>query len=243
MSEDSNDEPSTSSLLTNIPELLNLASLKTSDEVRQMRKRSLHDASEYLELFDERTSEEWPTQTKEMCRWCMHKFSWFPVGIPMRFDELRSRMVMKGYFCSFACAMSFAQDKLSSGVEKPHVAWLSTLAKRCFGLEHLRPAPPRELLNSVSIDEFRSLSAEAEYSSVYNAHFFVREPEFYEKKTDNVPVDADELNATKRAKATSGGVSTYKPLPKGLKPPPSLSDLETRQKSKGILSMLGAKAK
>jgi len=76
-----------------------------------------------VQLFDVR-EQAWPTCTDEMCRWCMHRFSWFPVGVPVRFDELRHKMVLTGFFCSFACALAFTK-------ERPHThytdstAWLS----------------------------------------------------------------------------------------------------------------------
>jgi hypothetical protein len=116
-------------------------------------------------------------------------------------------------------------------------SWLFILAKRCFGLEKIRAAGPRELLSKMSIDEFRALSAETHHSTVYNAAFFVRQPEFYERFTDTIAVDAEE----RRQRETALSKAPYQPVPKGLKPPPSLAAANASARKNGVLSMLGMK--
>lgn len=84
-----------------VPEAVRLSVL-SEDE----RKRRLSSHCSYYQLFDaEQNNGEWPLRTKERCRWCMHTFDSFPLGIPLPrcYDERLSKLVLSGYHCSFAC--------------------------------------------------------------------------------------------------------------------------------------------
>jgi hypothetical protein len=149
-----------------MPELARLAQM-THEEQQRFLTDVVSRFQTVVQLFDN-FEHEWPTQTDEMCRWCMHKFTWFPVGIPVRFDEVRHKMVLTGFFCSFACALAFKQDNHTSHYRES-CQWLAWLARRAFGIDRIRRAPPRELLNKMTIDAFRAASGEMSYDSTIPA--------------------------------------------------------------------------
>ena len=223
----------------------------------------------YVQLFD-KFDRVWPTCTDEMCRWCMHRFTWFPIGIPVRFDERRHKMVLSGYFCSFACACAFVKDHPTNSIYTHHSSWLLWLAQRAFGLPRILRAPPRELLNRYTIEQFRSLSGEVAYDDTSMRGHYERENEII---TTRRLVDANVESESVRAKEIAdhaqtvahGGGKRRKQLPPALNesqsqssnyqlpqtqsmlPPQSVrlvmtNHAEKREKT-GILSMLGATRK
>lgn len=216
-----------------IPEVVHLADprLLCDDELRATRRRHTRDVGAFIELFDQATSREWPLCTDEMCRWCMHTFAWFPIGLPVRYDEARCRMVMKGYFCSFACTMAYALAQ----VPDARLDWLAVLALRLFGIARIRTAPPREFLNKMPIEEFRAASKEVEYAPVYNAAFFQREAEYVEARPDRVVVCATTTNTSGASVSATTTTTTT-----GLRPPPSVDEAQSRAQTTGVMSMLRA---
>lgn len=121
-----------------------------NDERYAYLQRVTSKRTDYMMLFDHNGGKEWPTQCDELCRWCMHKFDTFPIGIPIRcvfvadllllrnhrFDEARHKMILRGYFCSFACADAYAYDASINSTTLGRY-WLGILAQRAFGLRRI----------------------------------------------------------------------------------------------------------
>ena len=203
----------------------------------QAAAQTLESQQSFIELFDDGGTSAWPQHTDEMCRWCMHKFAWFPVGLPVRYDKQRCRMVLKGHFCSFACAAAYASDR---HIVSDSLSWLRVLARRCFGVEHIVPAPPREWLNRCTIDEFRAVSAEKQYTQVHNAHLYVREKEYMSITPATTIASAPTTTSSTATDATTVAKTIYSSIPDGLRPPPCMQTVENASRRAGVLSMLGA---
>jgi hypothetical protein len=85
------DDDETSPSLIPMPELARLAAM-TAEQLAAHKSAVASRFQTVVQLFDSQETA-WPTKTDEMCRWCMHRFDWFPLGIPVRFDEQRHKMV------------------------------------------------------------------------------------------------------------------------------------------------------
>lgn len=220
--------------LAALPELLHLR--RYADATAHLRRRSilekLREAPDesLVELFDENKLGEWPTQCTELCRWDLHHFDSFPIGIPVRFDEMRYRMVMRGYFCSFACASAYCREN-QHVLPSTSQEWLHRLAVRAFGLtaDHIVCAPPREFLNDHNIEEFRALSAVVEYAPLASSRFYEREREYVQEMLVYSEGEGEEEEAVPQQ---SVEVPLPKPKRRRLDTPTSLATVEKRTASK-----------
>jgi hypothetical protein len=197
------------------PELVRLSELSDAERLRLLSK-----SRTYYQLFDG-GGDEWPLSTEECCRWCIHPFSTFPIGIPVRHDDHIDKMILSGYYCSFACAAAHCRDAPQHFAPDSSMT-LRMLASRCFRVDFFVPAPPREMLSFLSIEEFRKLSAEAQwcFESSATAALLQRQPLLLSKRSilcgantvDREALEAEargareaqEARSAKRRKRTNG---------------------------------------
>lgn len=218
----------TAAPLNDIPELVHLA--KMTAEERYATLRGVYEKGEAIQLFDFNETA-WPTRTSEKCRWCLHGFHWMPLGVPTRWDEKRKKMVLRGHFCSFACTLAYCYERSTQANSSEKVYWLILLAKRAFGLQKINRAPPREMLSRCTIEEFRAMSVEAEYSDPCVADLFVREPEI---------IDVKNLRKRSKDEAIQQQSSSQEVIV-SLPTPTEVRDRQLRhQRSGGVLNLLGA---
>ncbi len=102
-------------------------------------------------LVENDQSESWPAQTKELCRWDMQPFTSTPVGIPARYDEIRKKYCLEGYFCSFSCARAYIRTDSPANTRQLKDMWLNMLVRELCGstAARINPAPPREKLSQL----------------------------------------------------------------------------------------------
>jgi hypothetical protein len=101
------------------------------------------------------------SKTDISCWWCCHKFDNYPISLPIKFYPENKLFKCKGIFCSFPCAMSYAQLK------KHDYSLLKMLYRQLLNLKYadtcsIKKAPPKEILQMfggpISIEEYRKNS-------------------------------------------------------------------------------------
>jgi hypothetical protein len=106
----------------------------------------------------------WPEKTDVACWWCCHKFTSFPLGLPMRYDEHKNLFRVSGVFCSFSCIIAYKNELNISNVNHLIKFLYNKLTGTNISNTSLTTAPPRSFLKmfggKLSIEEFRSKSKE-----------------------------------------------------------------------------------
>jgi hypothetical protein len=137
-------------------------------------------------------SDEWLEKTDVSCWWCCHDFDTTPIGMPVDFDKKTKKFRVKGIFCSFACMMSYKDDKRKDGIE-----YLIKYLHKCLtgdGMynQKLHPAPPRWSLKKfggeLTIDEFRSSTNERKIYRMVEYPMFVSKDYVEEVDIQNVNI-------------------------------------------------------
>lgn len=112
-----------------------------------------------------------------LCWWCAHGFKCKPKGLPVHCKEIKNIYTLRGFFCSWQCALAY-----SNGVEKgfrlyDRSFWIRMLSKKMDGRGVNKPAPPREFLKvfggTMTIDEFRD---SFRWEKAMNQEFLVERP-------------------------------------------------------------------
>eukprot|EP00899_Mesostigma_viride_P014813 jgi/Mesvir1/23332/Mv21028-RA.1 len=124
-------------------------------------------AAPLLALLDKSGHPTWPERTDVCCWHCCHPFDNVPATLPVKYKEGRGFLV-KGIFCSFACAKAHNLESACS-LKEVRNTWLfhmtfklwkanPAVAKGSF--PGIRAAPPRTFLKmfggDMTIEEFRN---------------------------------------------------------------------------------------
>lgn len=98
-------------------------------------------------------TDQWPKATSECCLWDMQPFQGFPLGIPVKWDEIHRKMHLRGFFCSFACLFAYMHNDPFFKFHFDKIDWVKKFARDFFGVyftpSNLVPAPPREKLSQL----------------------------------------------------------------------------------------------
>lgn len=98
------------------------------------------------------------SKTNISCWWCCHKFDNYPISLPIKFYPENKLFKCKGIYCSFSCALSYAQEK------KYNYNLLKLLYRQLLNVKfsesiNIKKAPPKEILEMfggpVTIEEYR----------------------------------------------------------------------------------------
>ncbi len=121
-----------------------------------------------LSLFAEyvNTDGKIPEFVETACFWCCHGFTWKPVVIPSRYENVSDNIggglyKVYGNFCTPECAMAYLlNEQIDMNSRWERISWLHHIY--CVNdMKHLYPAPGREVLKMFGgpydIDEFRGL--------------------------------------------------------------------------------------
>lgn len=92
------------------------------------------------------------------CWWCCHECEYEPLQLPHRYDQLRDKFEVSGYFCSWGCMKAYNIDRGNNAVRGMNI---TLMRKKMFGkLEPIRAAPNRFSLKqfggTMTIEEFRA---------------------------------------------------------------------------------------
>jgi hypothetical protein len=126
------------------------------DHQEQNRKKGFF---ELLRPFVE--NENWLHNTDVCCWWCCNKFENVPIGLPIKYDDLKNKFQVKGVFCSFSCVVAYNNDVRKNNIRDYLIKFLySKLTGTLLNDMNLEPAPPRCCLKmfggELTIEEFRN---------------------------------------------------------------------------------------
>lgn len=101
---------------------------------------------------------DWPTESKLHCLWCVHQFDNIPCGVPIKYSN--KKFELEGHYCSFNCAMAHIHEKNDYN-KWEKLSLLKLLYMKIFKQNYnIKPAPKRELLKIfggiLDINEFRN---------------------------------------------------------------------------------------
>ena len=164
-------------------------------------------------------------------------------------------MVLRGYFCSFACGLAYCLfDNNSPGGHGEQ--WLRLFAKRAFGLSNIGHAPPREWLSKVTIDIFRQSSISSQIRILHDLprRFLQREIEAVaSERRQAVLAERESLRRSFTCPSRSENQATHQqnrrrkrtaksePEPTPLQPlPPAAAATTTTTTRPSVLNILGA---
>eukprot|EP00899_Mesostigma_viride_P000412 jgi/Mesvir1/10371/Mv10571-RA.1 len=117
-------------------------------------------------LLEKGRRDAWPERTDVCCWHCCHPFDGVPAALPVGYKQGKGFLV-KGVFCSFACAKSYNMDASGAQRELRNMwlfdmmlkLWRSNPDRRRHSFKGVRPAPPRTCLKmfggDMTIEEFR----------------------------------------------------------------------------------------
>jgi hypothetical protein len=146
----------------------------------------------YFELLREFVkNEDWLYKTDVCCWWCCHNFDSVPIGIPMKYDEMRRKFQVKGVFCSFSCLVAYKNDHVRVRTDDYLIKFLYNKLTGAFLLDsRLEPAPPRCALKmfggELTIDEFRNSFKENRIYKMIEYPMFVSKDYIEEVDIQNV---------------------------------------------------------
>lgn len=101
---------------------------------------------------------------KLLCYWCCHGFQNTPRGLPVKCDEQRNKFILRGVFCSWACALTYSKEIVGGYKSTDREYWIRQLSRKMdpSNIEYTKPAPSREFLEAfggpMDIETFRKAS-------------------------------------------------------------------------------------
>jgi hypothetical protein len=81
--------------------------LKVKNKVQENNKKKGY----FQILYDFIHNKEWLHKTDVCCWWCCHDFNTVPLGLPLEYKKKINKFLVKGVFCSFACMLSYNNEK------------------------------------------------------------------------------------------------------------------------------------
>jgi hypothetical protein len=156
------------------------------DSQEQNRKKGFF---ELLRPFVD--NENWLHNTDVCCWWCCHKFESVPLGLPVKYDELKRKFQVKGVFCSFSCMMAYNKSGRRNNTQEYLIKFLyNKLTGTILNDMNLEPAPPRCCLKmfggELSIEEFRNSFKENKVYKMIEYPMFVCKDYIEEVDIQNV---------------------------------------------------------
>lgn len=119
------------------------------------------DAHQWRVLLGPKQAGFYARRTDICCHHCCHPFEGLPVGLPIRYNDRKNRMVLRGVYCSVRCCLG-ANQELQDTRALVRPMWIRYMAKMLYGISlktEIRPAPPRRTLRKfggcLTLEEFR----------------------------------------------------------------------------------------
>jgi hypothetical protein len=136
-------------------------------------------------------NETWLHNTDVCCWWCCHTFESVPLGLPVKYDELKKKFQVKGVFCSFSCMIAHNRSGKRNNTQEYLIKFLyNKLTGTILNDMNLEPAPPRCSLKmfggELTIEEFRNSFKENKVYKMIEYPMFVCKDYIEEVDIQNV---------------------------------------------------------
>lgn len=80
------------------------------------------------------TNSKYPDRFDAACFYCAHKFKGKPIGVPVAHNASLNVFRLRGFFCSYNCALAYAFERESPRIASPASSLLVLLRKRIDGV-------------------------------------------------------------------------------------------------------------
>lgn len=114
-----------------------VSEMNLSNAVKIVNSRFSEDVTlvpKSLQLLKAKDPEcKYPNKHSTACYWCCHKFKSSPIGLPVKYIPNTNTFYLRGFFCCYGCALSYAFERETMRVRAHAASLLILLRKKIDG--------------------------------------------------------------------------------------------------------------